>query len=133
MAENEITLNPAVTAFLNHQPHPLRAEIELLRACTLAAEPTLAESIKWNGPNYSLNNQDRITMKIQPPKNIQLIFHRGAKKQQQPATRLIAPAPELLVWKENDRAIATFKTCAEIETHRVALTAIIKAWLQAAN
>ena len=72
-------------------------------------------------------------MRIQPPKQIQLIFHRGAKKQEQPATRIIDDNSGILVWKENDRAVATFKNLAEIEQNRSLLREIVGKWIKAAK
>lgn len=122
------TKNADVTKFLDGQNLPLRKEIEQLRHCILSAEAQLSENIKWNGPNYSYHDQDRITMRIQPDK-IQLIFHRGAKVQEQPKEKLIKDNSELLLWKGNDRAIATFKNMAEIENSKPELTIIIKEWI----
>ena len=62
--------NDEVTEFLNNLNHPLRAEIEILRENILSANSNLSENIKWNAPNYFYNGEDRITMKIQPPKQI---------------------------------------------------------------
>lgn len=124
-------LNSAVTDFLVEKNHPLRKEIEQLRILIVSIDSNLTENIKWNGPNYCFNNEDRITMKIQPPKNIQLIFHRGAKKREQPKDKLINDNSKLLVWKENDRAIATFTNRGEIENAKSALTEIIKKWIVA--
>lgn len=76
---DKYVLNPEVTAFLDVMNHPLRDLIENLRRVILTADPDLVEGIKWNGPNYSLNGQDRITMRIHPPKQVQLVLHRGAK------------------------------------------------------
>ncbi len=126
-------MNAEVTEFLDRQNHPLRTEIELLRKIILESESSLTENIKWNGPNYAVNNEDRITMRIQPPKQIQLIFHRGAKKQEQPATRIIDDNSGILVWKENDRAVATFKNLAEIEQNRSLLREIVGKWIKAAK
>lgn len=121
-----------VTLFLDGLNHPFRAEIELLRKLILESNPSLTENIKWNGPNYSVNLEDRITMRIQPPaKQVQLILHRGAKKQEQPLKRLIECDSKILVWKENDRAIITFKSIQEIETAKLSLNDIINAWLKA--
>ena len=120
--------NAEVTDFLNGQNHPLRDEIELLRNYILSANNLLTENIKWNGPNYCFKKEDRITMKIQPPKNIQLIFHRGAKKQEQPKNKLIEEHSKLLTWKENDRAIATFKNMADIKNAKADLTEIVNMW-----
>ena len=94
----------------------------------------MTENIKWNGPNYFFDNEDRITMRIQPPtKQVQLIFHRGAKKLEQPKNKLIANKSNMLVWKENDRAIATFKKMEDIEIGKTELTAIISEWIEAAK
>src|SRR5690348_5510013 len=110
MANQKSTPNKEVTRFLHELNHPLRDEIEQLRLIILAADSRLTENIKWNGPNYCLDNDnDRITMKIQPPKQLQLILHRGAKVKVQPKDRLINDESGLLVWKENDRAIVTMK------------------------
>jgi len=127
-----VSLNNPVTDFLTELNHPLHSEIELLRRIILDSNPALAENIKWNAPNYSIGADDRITMRIHPPKKIQLIFHRGAKKLEQPDKRLIEDSSGLLVWKENDRAVASFNDAVEIETKAAALKALVIQWLQAA-
>ncbi|HEY3406253.1 MAG TPA: DUF1801 domain-containing protein [Ohtaekwangia sp.] len=129
----KVNLNTEVTVFLDEQKHPLRQEIEKLRSVILSAHTELMENIKWNGPNYCAADQDRITMKIQPPKQIQLIFHRGAKVQKQPKDKLIKDESGLLIWKENDRAVAAFKTDKEIESNKTALIKIVKDWISAAS
>ena len=124
--------NIEVTKFLDEQNHPFRNEIEQLRLIILGANDKLIENIKWNGPNYCFDNEDRITMRIQPPtKQVQLIFHRGAKKQVQPNDRLITNKSKLLVWKENDRAIVTFKSLQAIENGKDELTTIVNEWISA--
>jgi hypothetical protein len=132
MAKVTNNLNSEVTEFLDEQNHPFRQEIEQLRHCILTANPELTENIKWNGPNYCFDNDDRITMRIQPPaKKIQLIFHRGAKKQEQPKDKLITNKSKMLLWKENDRAIITFTSLQEIENGKVELKEIIEEWINA--
>lgn len=131
MTQQHTPLNPDVTAFLDALNHPFRKEIEALRTIILSADYRLTENIKWNGPNYCLEEADRITMKIQPPKQVQLIFHRGAKVQEQPGEKLINDEAGLLIWKANDRAVATFKSLADIEKSKAAITTIIKDWLVA--
>lgn len=122
--------NPEVTKFLQDLNHPLIAEIDTLRKVILDT-CDLTENIKWNGPNYCDKDNDRITMRIQPPKQIQLIFHRGAKKLAQPKNKLIHDPSGLLIWKENDRAVASFKTVADIENRYMFLQEIIKNWILA--
>ena len=128
-------INSEVTDFLDGLNHPFKKEIEILRNVVLSADNNLTENIKWNGPNYCVDNEDRITMRIQPTtsKQIQLIFHRGAKKQEQPTDKMIASKSEMLIWKENDRAIASFKNMQEIDNAKAELTQIIKQWISATN
>jgi len=117
--------------FLDEQKHPLRKEIEQLRMYILSADTNLTENIKWNGPNYCFDKKDRITIKIQPPKNIQLVFHRGARKQEQPKDKLLEDNSNLLKWKENDRAIATFNNITDIENAGNDLLEIVNKWINA--
>lgn len=126
-------LNKEVTHFLEQQNHPLHREIDALRELIISAVPHLQENIKWNGPNYTHSGADRITMKIHPPKAIQLIFHRGAKVLEQPPARLIQDHTKLLQWKENDRAIASFKSIEEINSKGEDLRLIIHNWIVAAQ
>lgn len=134
MSKQNLNLNKEVTDFLDEQNHPFRNEIEQLRTLILTANTAMTENIKWNGPNYCFDNKDRITMRIQPPtKQVQLIFHRGAKKQTQPTDKLIPNKSKLLVWKENDRAIVTFKNLHDIENGNTELTTIINEWIKAAK
>lgn len=128
---NHSNTNAQVTQFVSEMNHPLALEINKLREIILSANQDISENIKWNGPNYMHLGEDRITMRIQPPKQIQLIFHRGAKKLEQPSQKLIEDHTGILNWRENDRAIATFKTLEEIDANAENLATIIKAWLSA--
>lgn len=125
--------NIEVTQFLDSLNHPFRNEIEQLRCIILGVNDKLKENIKWNGPNYCFSGEDRITMRIQPPKQVQLIFHRGAKVKVQTQSRLILNDFGILTWKENDRAIATFKSMEEIENCKINLAKVVEAWIIAAN
>jgi len=130
MSKQITNLSSDVTDLLDELNHPFRIEIEELRKCILTANKDLTENIKWNGPNYCFNNDDRITMRVQPPtKQAQLIFHRGAKKQEQPKNKLIDNKSKMLVWKENDRAIVTFKNIQDIENGKVELKKIVTEWI----
>ncbi len=128
---NTILLNEDVTKFLDKSNHPLRAEIEYLRKLILSTNVDLSEGIKWNGPNYSIGTEDRITMRINPTKQIQIIFHRGAKKKEQPKEKLLSDDFDLLSWKENDRAIVTFRNFKEIEDNSETFQNIVDMWIKA--
>jgi len=102
-------MNPDVTKLLDGLKHPFRKEIEELRAIIIGSRKDIDENIKWSGPNYSVNGQDRVSVKVQPAKSFQVIFHIGAKVKAEPKERLLAEDYNLLVWKSNDRAIMSFK------------------------
>lgn len=125
-------LNPVVTQFLDELAHPFREEIDQVRGIILESYSGLQENIKWNAPNYHLDQNDIITLKIHPPKmQVQVILHRGAKKQEQPTSKWIDHPSKLLVWKENDRAILTFDSLEAIKAHQQEVTEIIQAWIKA--
>ncbi len=128
-----INKSKEVTQFLSELNHPMILEIEELRHIIISANNQLTENIKWNGPNYCFESEDRITMRIQPitNKQVQLIFHRGAKKQAQPKEKIIEDKSKLLSWKENDRAIVTFKNMIELTKSKIDLKEIINNWVTA--
>ena len=72
--------NSEVTNFLDGQSHPLRENIEMLREIILGSNSEISENIKWNGPNYCFEEQDRISMRINPPKPTPADIPPGCKK-----------------------------------------------------
>jgi hypothetical protein len=67
MTKETNNLSSEVTYFLKELNHPFIKEIEQLRNCILSADKNLTENLKWNGPNYCIGNDDRITIRILPP------------------------------------------------------------------
>lgn len=130
MSSNIQNLNPAVSQFLDALNHPLRAEIEALRIIILNSDQALIENIKWNGPNYCYHNEDRITMSIQPSKQVRIVLHCGAKVKTASKEKIIKKDFGILDWKGNDRAIATFKSMDDVERMQKNLKAIIAEWIE---
>lgn len=121
-----------VNHFLNEIVHPLKKEIEEIRKIILKSNSKLTEHIKWNAPSFCIDGEDYITMNL-PPKNVRIIFHRGAKVKTQPKNKLIDDATDLLKWAANDRAIATFTNMEEIKSRKKDLEAIVNKWIKAVN
>jgi hypothetical protein len=124
-------LNKEVTYFLDSLNLSLRDEVECLREIIMGAGYELTESVKWNGPNYSINGEDRITIRISPKKQLQVIFHRGAKVKEMPKNRLLSGDYDILIWKENDRAIVSFNTMNEIQEKRQMIIEVVGKWIEA--
>jgi uncharacterized protein YdhG (YjbR/CyaY superfamily) len=124
-------LNPEVTKLLNDLNLPLINCVQILRETILKSNQNLEENIKWNSPNYTLNGNDLITLRVQPSKtNVQIIFHRGAKVKSQPEAKIIPEDSKLLLWKSNDRAIATFTNISEITNNMDLIEKWVKIWLE---
>lgn len=124
-------MNHLVTEFLTPLKHPFAVEIDTLRQIILDSQAGIEENIKWNGPNYVFQGDDRVTMRIHPPKKqVQLIFHQGAKKQDAKSGRIIEDQSGFLDWKGNDRAVVTYKSLEEIESTKTQLQDIVRAWLK---
>lgn len=123
-------MNKEVSEFLDNLNHPFRKEIEALREIILDSHPDIGENIKWNGPNYTVNGHDRITIKVNPTKSFHLILHTGAKVQQQPAKKILENDYGILIWRSNDRAIADFKKAGDFTKVSVQISEIVKNWLE---
>ncbi|MBI1307019.1 MAG: DUF1801 domain-containing protein [Bacteroidetes bacterium] len=126
---NNQNLNPEVTSFLDSSEHPLRTLIERLREIILNADTRLNENVKWNNPNYHVGEKDLITMRTYPPRQIQLVFHRGTQKLEVPKKPLIQDDSGILDWKTNDRAVATFSKESELEKSEKVLADLVKRWV----
>lgn len=122
-------MNKEVTRFLDDLKHPFRSEIEEIRQIILNSHEEMREGIKWNGPNYSVGDKDRVSIRVHPPKLIQVIFHRGSKVLETPPEKLIRKDYGLLEWRTNDRAIATFKNREEFDHNKAKFAELVKNWL----
>lgn len=123
--------NKNVTDFISNLEHPLKKEFLELRKVILENVPELDEHIKWKAPSYQINDTYFLTFKLFPPKNIQLVFHRGAKVLELPKDKLIKDNFGLLKWATNDRAIATFNSMDDVENLKNELIETINKWIKA--
>jgi hypothetical protein len=121
-----------VDQFMDALEHPLKAEIERLRAIILGGNDGVTEQIKWNAPSFCFRGDDRFTMKLHPPDRIQLVFHRGAKARDATAFTF-ADDTGLLKWLAADRAIATFRDMAEIARNESTLRDLVNRWMTATS
>jgi hypothetical protein len=124
-------MNPEVTKFLNELNHPFRETIEELRNIILATRSDIEENIKWNGPNYRVGDNDRVSVKVLPAKSLHVIFHIGAKVQAEPKDRLLSEDYHLLTWKSNDRAVLAIKDEADLIKAKPYLAELVTKWFNA--
>lgn len=57
--------------------HPLKAEVEALRAMIKAVHPGIIEQVKWNAPSYRYKDYIA-TFNLRAQQHVHLIFHNPA-------------------------------------------------------
>lgn len=118
-----------VNDFMAGLEHPLKAEIEAVRALILGADQRIHEGIKWNAPSFYLT-EHFATFKLRPMETIQVVFHTGAKARPTVTAMEISDPSGLLKWAAPDRCLATFSDMDEIRSKETALVAIVKQWIE---
>ncbi len=119
-------------AFYAHQSGDKKVLVEEIRHVILSAEPRLAETFKWNAPNFVFEGEDRLTMNLMNKEGkVKLIFHRGAtKKEDKKAVPVMTDTTGLIVWSSNIRGVITFDSPQHVNQIREQLTALVRDWLK---
>jgi len=121
--------NPEVEAFLAALDHPLKAEIEAVRALTLGLGPDIREGIKWKSPTFFRATDDFATVNLRSTGSLQLILHLGAKVRPDLQAFEIDDPAGLLKRLGKDRCMATLGKGAAFEAHLEAFAAVLRQWL----
>lgn len=118
-----------VDTFLAALHHPHKDEILALRQVILAADPAVAEGIKWNAPSFR-TSEWFATFHLRAKGGVQVILHFGAKVRDRSAARAaIADPDSMLEWLGPDRASVKFRDAADVEAKRAAFAAVIRQWI----
>jgi hypothetical protein len=117
-----------VDEFLANLKHPLKAEIEAVRAIILGADTRIHESIKWNAPSFSVTDHFA-TFNLRSQDVLQVVFHRGAKARARASDPVISDPSGLLQWVAKDRCIAVLTDRKQIRSKKGALESIVKQWI----
>lgn len=121
--------DPAVSALLDANKHPLRKEIDQLRTIILGVDKSIEEGVKWNTASFKTSDWFAT---LNGPKHIKepmIILHAGAKAKGIVLKDRIPDPQSLINWLGNDRARIIFKDATDIKTKQKALQAIIGAWI----
>lgn len=109
--------------------HPLKAEIEQIRAFILGSVPHITEIIKWNAPSYQVHGEDRLTFNLHSKDRILLVFHRGAKVKDS-QNFAFEDRTGLLKWVAPDRATVTIQDKQDLEAKKEALKEVVNQWVK---
>ena len=113
----------AVNAYMKQLEHPLKAEIEAVRAIILGANRKVAERVKWNAPSFYYQ-QDIAAFHLRPRDYVHVVFvfPQGTM----PDDRF-----GFLEGGYKDRRMALFRDMAEVQAHKDGLVRLVNHWIRA--
>lgn len=117
----------AVDEFMAKLEHPHKAAIVELRRIICAADPSVAEGVKWNAPSFR-TTEYFATTHLRTAQGIGIILHLGAKVREAPAFQLEDPRG-LLKWLAKDRALVNFAGVEDVKAHEGAIQSIVRQWI----
>lgn len=119
-----------VEALVAALPEPSRTAMDALRRLVAASHPDVGEHVKWNGPSFVIDGDDRISLGVAKGGAVRAVLHRGAKVK--PTEGFIFEDETGLVkWAAADRGVVTFTDAAEIEAASDSFKALCRRWLDA--
>jgi hypothetical protein len=119
----------AVDAFMATLVHPHADAVQALRRAILAADPAIAEGIKWNAPSFR-RGEYFATTHLRTKAGVGIILHLGAKvRAADPASVAIADPDGLLQWLAADRALVAFADLEDVRGRTPAFQAVLRQWL----
>ena len=123
--------NPDVDSFLESLNHPLMPVVQSLRLAVLDADDAITERIKWKAPSFCFDSVDLVTFNLRPIHHVQLIFHRGAKPNQDDFHFDPSGWTGLLEMIGQDRGQVIFPTLEAAEARQEEFIRLVREWLRA--
>jgi hypothetical protein len=111
-----------VNDFMLQLAHPLKAEIEAVRAI-IKANPKIAEQVKWNAPSF-FYVEDLATIHVKAKQHVHLIFHHPA---------IVKIKSALLEGDYKDRRMMYFENMKEVKARKKELARIINELIDLMN
>ena len=121
--------DPAVTALLHANKHPLRKEIDLLRTIILGSDRSIEECVKWNAASFRTTEWFATLNGPKQVKEAMIILHAGAKVKGTDVKASMTDPTGMIKWLGADRGMITFASVKDIEAKRKELVAVIRAWI----
>jgi len=112
------------------EPPAAREAVAALRRLVLAAHEGVTEHIKWNGPSFCIDGDDRITLGLDRSGAVRVVLHRGVRVKD--ATDFVFEDEDGLVkWAARDRGVVMFIDRADVETRAAAFSRLSSRWIEA--
>ena len=111
-------------------PEPSRTAMNTLRRLVTASHPDISEHVKWNGPSFCIDGDDRITVGLVQKGGVRAVLHRGVKARD--ATGFsFSDDTGLIQWAAPDRGVVTFADEGAVSANAEAFAAICRRWFEA--
>lgn len=120
----------ATTAWLDSMQHPLRPEMDQLRAIILSVDPSIIEGVKWNTASYRTTEWFATLNGPRHIKEPMIILHAGARAKGIALKDRIPDHDGLITWLGKDRGQILLKDAKNIQAIQQALQAIVSAWIK---
>ena len=111
-------------------PEPSRTAMNALRRLVAASHPDVSEHVKWNGPSFQIDGDDRISLGVAKGGAVRAVLHRGAKVKSTEGF-VFEDETGLVKWAAVDRGVVTFADTAEVEAAADPFKALCRRWLDA--
>jgi len=118
-----------VDDFLAALDHPRADDVRRLRAAIMASDADLTEHVKWRAPSFCARGVDRVTFRLFPVEHLQLVFHRGATRQDTAGFEF-PDDTGLLRWADTDRPVLTLGDSADVAARQDAIVALVERWVR---
>ncbi len=117
-APKKLDDTPKVDAYMQALEHPLKAEMEAVRAIILGAHEGVTEGIKWNAPSFYYKG-DMVVFNPRAQEYVHLVFPNGI---------VIEDEGGLLEGDYVDRRMAYFRSMDEVKAKQAALANAVRSW-----
>lgn len=111
-------------------PEPSRSAMTALRAVVASSHPDLGEQVKWNGPSFTIDGDDRISLGVAKGGTVRAVLHRGVKVKSTEGF-VFEDAAGLATWPAVDRGVVTFADEAEVTAKSEPFRDLCRRWLEA--
>jgi uncharacterized protein YdeI (YjbR/CyaY-like superfamily) len=108
-----------VDDFLGKLDHPLKAEMEAIRAI-ISANPKIEEDVKWGGPSFCYK-EELATFNPRVKDYVAVIFHQGSLLKDE--SGLLEPGPK-------GKAYAKIRSMEEVTAGKEALEKLVNDWIE---
>lgn len=100
--------------------HPLKAEMEAVRAIIIKASPKMEEDVKWGGPSF-FYKEDLATFNPRIKNYVALIFHKG---------ELLDIKSDFLEQATKGKVYAKFYTMEQVTANRELIERMVNTWIE---